>query len=71
MEFINVIPHGILSVLFLSCYLLLTIVKVLFPQDHERAFFDSADWALGKVFHVCESCLKSVLVAWMNCHRGL
>lgn len=19
-------------------------------QDHERAFFDSADWALGKVF---------------------
>jgi uncharacterized membrane protein SirB2 len=23
---------------------------VLSYQDHERAFFDSADWALGKVF---------------------
>ena len=21
-------------------------------QDHERAFFDSADWALGKVGHL-------------------
>lgn len=22
-------------------------------QDHERAYFDSADWALGKVFALC------------------
>ena len=37
----------------LLCSVMTTKFEILISlslQDHERAFFDSADWALGKVF---------------------
>lgn len=36
--------------LIISNDFLYDVSIVLSYQDHERAFFDSADWALGKVF---------------------
>jgi hypothetical protein len=36
-------------------------------QDHERAFFDSADWALGKVcFNISSGTVCVIWLHWMN-----